>query len=189
APPRRLGRHGRGAARTALARPAHRRPARRAAAAAGRADQAVPGRAADPGPGLGNGTGIRGRQPPVTAFSVWAPAAGQVEVEVAGQRYPMSREDGPKNGRGDDNGWWEADVPDVRAGIDYGFRLDDGEVLPDPRSPRQPFGIKGLSRTYDHSAFGWTDERWRGGALHGSVIYELLTGTFTAEGTFDAAIG
>ena len=63
------------------------------------------------------------------------------------------------------------------------------EVLPDPRSPRQPFGIKGLSRTYDHAAFRWTDERWRGGALHGSVIYELHTGTFTAEGTFDAAIG
>src|SRR3977135_213594 len=28
-----------------------------------------------------------------------------------------------------------------------------------------------------------------GGALHGTVIYELHTGTFTAEGTFDAAIG
>jgi maltooligosyltrehalose trehalohydrolase len=106
----------------------------------------------------------------VTVFSVWAPAAGHVEVEVAGQRYPMSREHGP-NGRDADTGWWEADVPKVTAGIDYGFRLDDGEVLPDPRSARQPFGIKGLSRTYDHAAFRWTDDRWRGGALHGSVIY------------------
>jgi len=124
----------------------------------------------------------------VTGFSVWAPAADRVEVEVAGQRYPMSPEQAP-NERADATGWWEADVPDVTAGIDYGFRLDDGEPLPDPRSPRQPFGIEGLSRTYNHDAFRWTDGQWRGGALHGTVIYELHTGTFTAEGTFDAAIG
>ena len=86
-------------------------------------------------------------------------------------------------------GWWTADVPDVVAGIDYGFHLGGGELLPDPRSPRQPFGIDGPSRTYDHSAFGWTDRRWRGGPLHGSVIYELHVGTFTPQGTFDAAIG
>ena len=124
----------------------------------------------------------------MTTFCVWAPAAGHAEVEVAGQRYPMSRENAAA-ATGQGSGWWSADVPDVAAGIDYGFRLDGGELLPDPRSPRQPFGIKGLSRTYDHSAFRWTDSRWRGGALHGSVIYEMHVGTFTAEGTFDAAVG
>jgi maltooligosyltrehalose trehalohydrolase len=120
----------------------------------------------------------------VTTFSVWAPAASQVEVEVAGQPDQMSQENAVPG-----SGWWSADVPDVVAGIDYGFRLDGGEILPDPRSPRQPFGITGLSRSYDHSAFRWTDRSWRGGPLHGSVIYELHIGTFTAEGTFDAAIG
>ena len=45
-----------------------------------------------------------------------------------------------------------------------------------------------MSRTYDHSAFAWTDRGWRGGPLHGSVIYELHIGTFTPEGTLDAAI-
>src|SRR5579859_3616903 len=92
-------------------------------------------------------------------------------------------------GAGAASGWWSADVPGAAAGIDYGFRLDDGALLPDPRSPRQPFGIKGPSRTYDHSAFRWTDRSWRGGPLHGSVIYELHVGTFTGEGTFDAAVG
>lgn len=120
----------------------------------------------------------------MTTFSVWAPAASQVEVEVAGQPDQMSQENAVPG-----SGWWSADVPDVVAGIDYGFRLDGGEILPDPRSPRQPFGITGLSRSYDHSAFRWTDRSWRGGPLHGSVIYELHIGTFTAEGTFDAAIG
>jgi malto-oligosyltrehalose trehalohydrolase len=122
----------------------------------------------------------------VTAFSVWAPAAGSVAVEVAGQRYPMSQEQPVSQAC---SGWWGADVPDVAAGLDYGFSLDEGETLPDPRSLRQPFGIKGLSRTYDHSAFPWTDGSWRGGPLHGSVIYELHVGTFTRQGTFDAAIG
>jgi maltooligosyltrehalose trehalohydrolase len=120
----------------------------------------------------------------MTTFRVWAPAASRAEVEVAGLRYPMTR-DAASPG----TGWWSADVPDVGAGIDYGFRLDDGELLPDPRSPRQPSGIKGPSRTYDQAAFTWTDRRWRGGPLHGSVSYELHVGTFTAEGTFDAAIG
>jgi len=118
----------------------------------------------------------------VSSFSVWAPAAAdKVEVEVAGRRYPMSRQG--------DRGWWSGDVPDVTAGIDYGFSIDGGEVLPDPRSLRQPFGVKGLSRTYEHSTFRWTDPSWRGGPLHGSTIYELHVGTFTTQGTFDAAVG
>src|SRR4029077_14382171 len=33
------------------------------------------------------------------------------------------------------------------------------------------------------------DRGWRGSPLHGSVIYELHIGTFTPEGTLDAAIG
>ena len=124
----------------------------------------------------------------MTTFSVWAPTARKVEVEVAGQLYPMSL-DPPGLADEPGSGWWSAQLPEVAAGIDYGFRLDGREILPDPRSLRQPSGTKGLSRTYDHSAFRWTDGRWRGGALHGTVIYELHVGTFTAEGTFDAAIG
>jgi malto-oligosyltrehalose trehalohydrolase len=119
----------------------------------------------------------------VTTFRVWAPAAATVDLELAGQRYPMARDTA-----GHDAGWWGVDVPDVAAGTDYGFRLDDGETLPDPRSLRQPSGVKGLSRTYDHAAFGWTDRDWRGTPLPGSVIYEMHAGTFTPEGTFDAAV-
>ncbi len=45
------------------------------------------------------------------------------------------------------------------------------------------------SAAYDHSLFEWHDPRWRGRELRGSVLYELHVGTFTDEGTFDAAIG
>ncbi len=116
----------------------------------------------------------------MTVFSVWAPAAHQVEVEVAGRRHPMEPGGRP--------GWWrgEADAP---PGTDYAFRLDGGEPLPDPRSPRQPYGPGGASRTYGHAAFEWTDARWRGAVLPGAVSYELHVGTFTPEGTLDAAIG
>jgi maltooligosyltrehalose trehalohydrolase len=85
-------------------------------------------------------------------------------------------------------GWWAAEAGAAGDGTDYGFCLDGGDPLPDPRSPRQPFGVLGASRTYDHSAFPWTDRGWRGGPLHGSVSYELHVGTFTPEGTLDAAI-
>jgi maltooligosyltrehalose trehalohydrolase len=114
-------------------------------------------------------------------LSVWAPAAARVDVEVAGQAAPMS----PLPGR---PGWWAADA-DAPPGTDYAFRLDGGAPLADPRSPRQPYGPDGASRTYDHGAFAWTDDRWRGAPVGGAVIYELHVGTFTREGTLDAALG
>ncbi len=117
----------------------------------------------------------------MTAFSVWAPAAAGVDVEVAGRAVPMSAAAGRP-------GWWTAEA-DAPAGTDYAFRLDGGEALADPRSPRQPHGPDGPSRTYDHDAFTWTDDHWRGVPIGGAVIYELHIGTFTPEGTLDAAIG
>jgi len=116
----------------------------------------------------------------MTLFRVWAPEAARVEVDISGQRHAMAPAAEP--------GWWAAEIAADGDGTDYGFCLDGGDPLPDPRSPRQPFGIKGVSRTYDHSAFAWGDRGWRGGPLHGSVIYELHIGTFTPEGTLDAAI-
>ena len=72
--------------------------------------------------------------------------------------------------------------------IDYGFRLDDDPtVRPDPRSRRQPDGVDGLTRTFDPSSYQWGDAAWTGRRLAGSLIYELHIGTFTPEGTLDAA--
>jgi maltooligosyltrehalose trehalohydrolase len=113
-------------------------------------------------------------------FRVWAPAAGRVDVELQGERHSMA----PWG----NHGWWEAEVPGAEGGVDYGFRLDGGSLLPDPRSRRQPAGPQGMSRTYDHSVFCWTDHGWPGRSLNGTVVYELHVGTFTPEGTFDAAI-
>ena len=115
----------------------------------------------------------------MTEYRVWAPDAERVDVEVDGTGHAMT----PVAG-----GWWATDIAEVRVGASYSFRIDNGDPLPDPRSPWQPEGPRGPSRGYDHAAFTWHDQSWRGAPLAGSVIYELHVGTFTPEGTFDAAI-
>ena len=106
----------------------------------------------------------------MTTFRVWAPVAQRVEVEVDGERLPLTAGEG---------GWWAADVPAAGPGSEYAFVLDGGEPLPDPRSPWQPSGVHGPSRVVDHQAFPWQDQRWQAGPLAAAVLYELHVGTFT----------
>ncbi|MCM4078956.1 malto-oligosyltrehalose trehalohydrolase [Paractinoplanes hotanensis] len=113
----------------------------------------------------------------MTSFEVWAPEK-TVRLSLQGEEHEMER--------GAD-GWWRLDVPSAGPGADYAYVLD-GEQRPDPRSPWQPQGVHGPSRVYDHAAFPWSDQSWTGRQLPGSVLYEMHVGTFTAEGTFDAAV-
>ncbi|KJK43130.1 malto-oligosyltrehalose trehalohydrolase [Lentzea aerocolonigenes] len=107
------------------------------------------------------------------SFEVWAPTPESVHVRVDGFDHEMKR----------DGDWWRSDAE----GTDYAFVIE-GQAYPDPRSLWQPNGVHEASRVYRHD-FGWTDQGWTGRALQGGVIYELHIGTFTPEGTFDAAIG
>lgn len=120
-------------------------------------------------------------------FSVWAPQATSVGIDLhtydCVNQVAMDRSEG---------GWWRHDGQ-VDAGTDYAFRVDGGPPTPDPRSGWQPQGVHGPSRVFDPSAHRWGDQGWRGprqgvGAL-GGVVYELHVGTFTPEGTLDAALG
>ena len=86
-----------------------------------------------------------------------------------------------------ERGWWRADLSTELSHADYGFSVDGGPPLPDPRSPFQPHGVHGLSRPVDHSAFVWRHAQFRQAPLASAVIYELHLGTFTRAGTFDAA--
>jgi len=112
-------------------------------------------------------------------FSLWAPRPGRVELHLDGARLPMQKDPG---------GWWEVEAA-TRSGADYGYCLDGGDPLPDPRSRWQPHGVHGLSRLVDHGAFRWSDAGWRGRRLADAILYELHVGTFTPGGTFESAIG
>ena len=116
-------------------------------------------------------------------YDVWAPRPTRLSLSVGDETIPMRK--GPDD-------WWSPDgpVPDPGAEVDYGYLIDDSDVpRPDPRSRRQPAGVHRRSRTFDPSGFAWTDRGWTGRQLAGSVVYELHVGTFTPEGTLDAAIG
>jgi maltooligosyltrehalose trehalohydrolase len=103
-------------------------------------------------------------------FRVWAPRAERVVVRVDGVDHEME-----DVGFGVREARVEGDV--------YEYWLDGDGPFPDPCSRWQPEGLRGPSRV------------WRGGVgegpgvrLEDAVLYEMQVGTFTREGTFDAAV-
>ena len=110
-------------------------------------------------------------------ISVWAPAATSVQL-VADDGTCSMEESG---------GGWFVSNPDLAAGDDYAFSVDGGEAMPDPRSRWQPAGVHGPSRLVKRPRRRSVDA-WRGFPISEAIIYELHVGTFTPEGTFDAAI-
>ncbi|MET3946468.1 maltooligosyltrehalose trehalohydrolase [Arthrobacter sp. UYCu512] len=119
-------------------------------------------------------------------FDLWAPEPAAVTLLADGRQYPMTRR-APADAA---DGWWTAPDAPASGEVDYGYLLDgDTTPLPDPRSRRQPDGVHSLSRTFDAGSHTWSDGNWQGRGLQGAVIYELHIGTFTPEGTLDAAAG
>lgn len=118
-------------------------------------------------------------------LTVWAPHAGAVEISLPSGPDDDTAERLPLEARED--GWWATAEP-LAPGTDYLVHLDGGPGLPDPRSPWQPQGVHGPSRVFDAGAYAWGDTDWRGRSSLGAVIYELHVGTFTSEGTLDAAV-
>ncbi|MGV9939771.1 malto-oligosyltrehalose trehalohydrolase [Streptomyces sp. NPDC003401] len=113
-------------------------------------------------------------------FEVWAPQAERVTLQCEGVTRALERDVARP-------GWWSGEA-EARDGTRYGFAVDGGPVRPDPRSRRQPDGPDGLSAVVDHGRYAWR-ARWPGRPLPGAVLYELHVGTYTPEGTLDAAAG
>ena len=112
-----------------------------------------------------------------TTFRVWAPNADFVAVRTAGGEFELAAGDG---------GMFQGRGP-AAAGTDYEYVLNGEWALPDPCSRAQPEGLIGPSRVVDLGALGISSQ-WTGLALRDAVIYELHVGTFSQEGTFEAAI-
>jgi maltooligosyltrehalose trehalohydrolase len=114
-------------------------------------------------------------------FRAWAPNLTSLAVKLEGPSasvFPMTRD-------GDD---FEVLVPDAHAGDLYSLVLNDKNHRPDPVSRSQPQGVHGPSQIVDPRAFVWSDHTWAGIPLRDYIFYELHTGTFTPEGTFEGVI-
>ncbi len=111
-------------------------------------------------------------------FRIWAPSASGVDLLIDGSA-PIAMAPGERAVFG-------ADPGALPSGTHYRYSLDDGTPIPDPASRWQTGGVHGASALDDPRAFAWraapVDIR-----LRDLVIYELHIGTFTPEGTFDAA--
>ncbi|MDX6556607.1 MAG: maltooligosyltrehalose trehalohydrolase, partial [Miltoncostaeaceae bacterium] len=114
-----------------------------------------------------------------TVFRVWAPRAETVAVRLDSGDHPL----GPVG-----EGVFEG-RPEAVAGDDYRLVLDGGDAWPDPFSRWQPAGVLGPSRVLDLEGLRTTIRHGPRIPPRELVLYELHVGTFTPEGTFDAAIG
>jgi maltooligosyltrehalose trehalohydrolase len=91
---------------------------------------------------------------------------------------PLSREQ---------SGYFSGFTTEAAAGSRYKYRIDSGASYPDPVSRFQPAGPHRPSQVIDPDTFHWSDDDWPGLGLSGQAIYEMHAGTFTPEGTWNAA--
>lgn len=117
---------------------------------------------------------------------IWAPAARSMEIELNKPgslpvRLALSKGDG---------GYWTLRTENnkISPGDRYYFVINGDLKRPDPASLSQPDGVHEASEVVDLSAFQWTDSNIKQPPLSDYIIYELHTGTFTPEGTFETII-
>lgn len=114
-------------------------------------------------------------------FRVWAPEHKRIKVVIEGNEHKaFSLEP-------EAQGYFSGMVEEAKDGSLYQYRLESGELCPDPASRFQPRGPHGPSQVVDPGRFRWTDDGWQGTDLKGQVLYEMHIGTFTNEGTWGAA--
>ena len=117
-------------------------------------------------------------------YRTWAPGEERVEVVIfrptglAERIVSLGEEAG---------GYFTAIDPDGRAGDRYKYRFG-GSDWPDPASRFNPDGVHGAGEVIDPCHYAWGDRAWSPPRVSELIIYELHIGTFTAAGTFRAAI-
>ena len=113
-------------------------------------------------------------------FRLWAPGASRVELELTDRdvRLAMATEQ---------EGWYGIITEFASVGEGYRFRIDGGLAVPDPAARQQVEDVHGPSVVVDPCARQWQDGDWQGRPWEEAVLYELHVGSFTPEGTFQAA--
>ena len=126
--------------------------------------------------------GARPLGPYSVHFRVWAPRARNVAVRLVGRGEKTI----PLEPR--ERGYFETTASGIPVGSRYVYVLDHEKARPDPASRFQPEGVHGPSAVINPESFRWSDQKWSGLPLNRFVIYELHTGTFTRDGTFEGII-
>ncbi|MEO7167606.1 MAG: malto-oligosyltrehalose trehalohydrolase [Chthoniobacterales bacterium] len=120
----------------------------------------------------------------VVRYRTWAPGHEKVEVVIFNATGQPARV--LSLGKEAD-GYHGAIDPNGRAGDRYKYRFA-GNDWPDPASRCNPDGVHGSAEVIDPGDYDWRDGEWSAPPVAELIIYELHLGTFTAEGTFRAAI-
>jgi len=111
-------------------------------------------------------------------FQLWAPSEQAVRLRLDDREMPMTRSEG---------GWHSLETP-ARCGHAYAFVLEDGRLVGDPASRQQAGPLDGPSVLTDPEGYLWKYPGWTGRPWEETVVYEIHTGAFTKEGTFNAAL-
>lgn len=116
------------------------------------------------------------------SFTVWAPLHEEMILHIV---QPIEKKIKMKK---KSDGFFHIQTK-AEAGWRYFFMPDGKEDLADPASCFQPEGVHGPSEIIDHSTYQWKDKEWKGIPFDELILYELHTGTYTQEGSFEAIIG
>jgi len=101
-----------------------------------------------------------------TRFSLWAPDAHTVELELDGATFAMAPEA---------DGWFRLNRR-CPLGALYRYRIDGELSVPDPASRFQPEGVHGPSQVVAPHRYPWRNHDWRGRPWTEAVILELHVG-------------
>lgn len=110
---------------------------------------------------------------------VWAPLVDTIDLVVCDHSCSLEKQP---------LGYWSTTTHQLKPGDRYRFRLNGNTMRPDPASLSQPEGVHGPSEAIDIAAFQWNDQHWANPDLETYILYELHTGTFTPQGTFEGII-
>lgn len=109
-------------------------------------------------------------------IKIWAPLANSVSIRTMkdGHILPLNKTN---------IHYWTGKTESIQPGDLYKVIIDNKE-WPDPASVFQPEGVHGPSAVKNLREFKWQENNWNNIPLKDYIIYELHTGTFTADGTF-----
>jgi malto-oligosyltrehalose trehalohydrolase len=102
-----------------------------------------------------------------TRFGLWAPGQNKVDVVLDdGTTVAMTLRD---------EGWFTAEAA-CGPGAGYRYRLESGQLVPDPASRCQAKDVHDSSLVIDPRGYHWQQPEWPGRRWEEAVIYELHPG-------------